>query len=258
VIGQLSLLNIHYQPESGQRKYGGRWAIVLQCFRNFPGMPKDPEKRKAWLKDNQRLVKHQSMACLMAEGKGNQELIALVTIERDEDFLLRDPPCIPIRIEGDVVQALLKLKVLVSDRDINLKLIQMSTALFAYEPVLKALQTAKSIPLHEELLFWDAKSQLRYSSVYPSSIVDSLQSNPNQDLSQLLGTSQPINLDASQNASLIMGLRQVVSLIQGPPGTSVGYCYVIISLELGTGKSFIGALLAKCIHDVSEQKILVV
>ncbi len=60
--------------------------------------------------------------------------------------------------------------------------------------------------------------------------------------------------------SLLSGLKQNVSLIQGPPGMLLFFAkqYRSINMNLGTGKSFIGALLAKFILDFSDQKILVV
>jgi hypothetical protein len=111
-ITGLKLLSAHHENENDEKRRGKRWGIVLQCSNDFPDMrkidPKDLKKRKQWLEDNRNFVKHGSMACLMVE----QELIALVTIERDEDYLVRQPPCIVVRIEGteSIVRALLKMR----------------------------------------------------------------------------------------------------------------------------------------------------
>lgn len=211
VLEDLTLLSVHYKPND-PKKHGVRWAIVLQCKTDFPVLRKvKKEDRKKWLQENRQLLRHQSIACLLV----GQELVALTTIERDEDFLSLSPPQIVAHIEGpaSIVRALLKLKTAPA-----VKLLQIDTALFAYEPVLRAIQQTKVIPLSDELLFWRAGSPIEQSSYIPTSIIKSLKINPMQDLKKLLNTSKPIVLDKSQAASFVMGLTQVLSLIQGPPG----------------------------------------
>ena len=59
--------------------------------------------------------------------------------------------------------------------------------------------------------------------------------------------------------SLIAGLGQSVSLIQGPPGKFIN-CVLFQSQLLtspGTGKSFIGALIAKALYEHTSETILV-
>ncbi|KAJ8593168.1 hypothetical protein M405DRAFT_925273 [Rhizopogon salebrosus TDB-379] len=124
----------------------------------------------------------------------------------------------------------------------NIRLIQIDTALFAFEPVL-TLQNTQFIPLPEELLFWIDGNIVGNALVTATQVTRPLAMNPSLDLQGFLNTPTRIVLDKPQAASLLAGLTQRVSLIQGPPGT---------------GKSFIGALLAKAIHDHSEQEILVV
>ncbi|KIM20569.1 hypothetical protein M408DRAFT_130278 [Serendipita vermifera MAFF 305830] len=242
----LRLLNPHYEP-TADKKRDVRWSIVLQSSSDLWQLKKEkltnPDKRKKWLRDNRNVVRHQSMACLMVE----QELVALTTIDRDEELLAKNPPQIVVRIEGgeSIMRALLKLKAAE-----KVKLVQMNAAIFAYQPVLQALQESRTIPLSEELLFWSESSEPRSCPTMPSRIIESIRQNSGEDLQQILKTDKAIILDKSQSASLLMGLTQCVSLIQGPPGT---------------GKSFIGALLAKAIHDNAKavhnntkSKILVV
>ncbi|KAG8749048.1 hypothetical protein FRC14_001737 [Serendipita sp. 396] len=237
----LTLVNVHYQPEDKTRRRRGiRWGIVLRCKDDLWQFQRaklsKPEKRKDWLQDNRNFLKHQSIACLKLEN----ELVALTTIERDEDLLVRNPPEIALHIEGaaSIIRALVKLKTAAS-----ITLIQINTAIFTYHPILKAIQETKDVPLEHELLFWDYGKQQQPLDVMPSHIVDSLRQNPSQDLQSLLGLAKSVKLDDSQSASLLEGLTKTVSLIQGPPGT---------------GKSFIGALLAKSLQSFAEQKILVV
>ncbi|KAG1717605.1 P-loop containing nucleoside triphosphate hydrolase protein [Suillus lakei] len=189
------------------RKLGG--AFKLKCQDDFKSMKNVPEKqRKTYLEKDPagiRILKHQSLI--------------LASVHRVEALLAQKPPVIVLQLEGEAS--------IFKDSP------SIDTALFAFEPVLKALQKTQVIPLSEELLFWKDGNIIGSAAVTCGSV----------DLKQLLGLSSSIVLDKSQAASLLAGLTQKLSLIQGPPGT---------------GKSFIGALLAKAIHDHTKQKILVV
>ncbi|KAI6121070.1 P-loop containing nucleoside triphosphate hydrolase protein [Pisolithus sp. B1] len=196
-----------------------RWGLMLQCNSDLPALKgvEEKDRRKFFLDDHRgsRMLRHQSLACLIGDG----EILGLGTIHRDEDLLAEKPPIIVFQIEGRVSlsKALLQLK-----KSKHLRLIQIDCAVFAFEPVLKALKKMRVLPLSEEILFWeDGKEIASPPVVTPNSII----------------------LDISQVSSLLAGLRQRVSLIQGPPGT---------------GKSFIGALLAKALHMYTSQTILVV
>jgi hypothetical protein len=108
----------------------------------------------------------------------------------------------------------------------GLTLIQIDTALFAYEFVLKALQQTRGLPLSEELLLWKDDSVLQEleDSEQAIPVVNALLSDPHCDLKPLLQTKDSIQLDASQSDSLLAGLVQRVSLIQGPPGELYSMC----------------------------------
>jgi hypothetical protein len=118
--------------------------------------------------------------------------------------------------EASTIKTLLKLK---KSHHPKIKLIQIDTAIFSYEPVLKALQSMRSMPLSSELLCWSPTSTVEPPTyTLPIAIVQAIKSDPRQDLSTLLRTPKPILLDNSQVLSLLAGLTQKVSLIQGPPG----------------------------------------
>ncbi|KAF8547007.1 hypothetical protein OG21DRAFT_1490605 [Imleria badia] len=157
-----------------------------------------------------KFLTHQSLVCLIVDG----QLLTLGTILRAEDLLVKKPPAVVIQVcsEASFVKTPLNL-----NTTKEVKLTQMSTAIFAFESVLKVLQTMKVVPLAEEIL------------------------NPTTDIQPLLHTPTSIKLDSTQADSLLAGLNQRVALIQGPPGT---------------GKSFIDALLAKALHDFSNRTIL--
>ncbi|KAL8800714.1 MAG: hypothetical protein Q9182_004986 [Xanthomendoza sp. 2 TL-2023] len=175
-------------------------------------------------------------------GTENGEITAFPSIHRDADLLAAMPPVISIKFvdaaEASLAKTLLKLKTCQV-----IKLVQIDTAIFAYEPILHSLQRMKTLPLANELLFWTPGTSIGQPPNAPSRVIDNLEQNPPSDLRAWTGSSKPIVLDGSQHASLVASLKQTVSLIQGPPGT---------------GKSFIGALTAKIIHDFTSKNILVV
>ena len=195
-----------------------RHGIVLQCagdFKIFHNV-KDSD-RKAFLKTDSRgskFLSHQSLACLIADGR----LLALGTILRMEDLLAKKPPAVVIQICGEAsfVKTLLKLNAAK-----EVKLVQTNTAIFSFEPVLRVLQTMKMVPLAEEILFWENGIPIRSPSITISQITIPLARNPSMDIQPLLGTPTSIKLDGAQAVSLLAGLNQRVSLIQGPPGTFV-------------------------------------
>ncbi|KAI0076548.1 P-loop containing nucleoside triphosphate hydrolase protein [Panus rudis PR-1116 ss-1] len=229
----LSLKDIHL-TSAGKNC---RWGLVFQCQHDFWQLAKAKDRRKH-LNDNRNIFKHQSLACLHIDGT----VVAFLTVHRDEDLLAKKPPVLVLQLEGqkDVGAVLLKLKMA---KPADVGLLQIDTAVFAYQPILTALQSINNLPLDSELLFWSETSSPDSLPDYPARIVHAIRTSPMTDLKTLLGAPRSIKLDKPQSDSLILGLTQCLSLIQGPPGT---------------GKSFIGALLAKILHDHTAQTILVV
>ncbi|KAI6102504.1 P-loop containing nucleoside triphosphate hydrolase protein [Pisolithus croceorrhizus] len=236
VIDGIKAVDIYAGPENRRT----RWGLMLQCDSDFPILKGVQEKdRKRFFLDDRRgsrMLRHKSLACLIGDGA----ILGLGTIHREEDLLAKKPPIIIFQIEGQVSlsKALLQLKTTK-----HLRLIQIDCAVFAFEPVLKALQRMQVLPLSEEILFWEDGKEIASPIVVVTRITGLLSRNPSMDLKPLLRTPRSIVLDPSQVSSLLAGLKQRVSLIQGPPGT---------------GKSFIGALLAKALHMYTRQTILVV
>ncbi|TDL13313.1 hypothetical protein BD410DRAFT_679296, partial [Rickenella mellea] len=233
VVEGLKLLDVHCGNEDKRSK----WGITLECEHDLWQLKKlSAKNRKIHLTNNRNIVKHQSLVCLLVD----DQVVAFMTVNRDEDLLARKPPVFILQLEREAstVGVLLKLKIAK-----RIKLIQVDTAIFSYEPVLKALQGIREMPLSPELLFWTKDSVLECPPSLPKKIIQALKANPLQDLQGLIGTPKSIILDQSQAESLISGLAQRVSLIHGPPGT---------------GKSFIGALLAKVLHDTTRHIILIV
>ncbi|KAH0828787.1 P-loop containing nucleoside triphosphate hydrolase protein [Lanmaoa asiatica] len=238
VIEGLCIVGVH--TGSDDQRTRTRHGIVLQCnedlkiFHNI----KDSDRITFLKKDSRgsKFLSHQSLACLIADGK----LLSLGTILRVEDLLVKKLPAVVFQISGEAsfIKTLLKLNAAK-----EVKLVQTNTAIYSFEPVLRVLQTMKIVPLAEEILFWENGIPISSPPTTISQITIPLARNSSMDIQPLLKTPTSIKLDQAQAVSLLTGLNQRVSLIQGPPGT---------------GKSFIGALLAKALHDFSDQTILVV
>ncbi|KAI9769554.1 MAG: hypothetical protein M1840_004032 [Geoglossum simile] len=216
------------------------WSLQLRCTQDLPQLPRrSTAERKQFLQDNPRFLKHESVACLTVD----DEVAALGTLIREEDLLAQNPPVLCLQIpERTMEKSLLRIKTAK-----NVKLVQLSTAFFAYEPVLKQLKEIKELSLEEDILFWKPGRSLPRPNYQLSNnminLMDTLEKDPSHDLSHILQLSYPTKLDKSQTACLLAGLRQKLSLIQGPPGT---------------GKSFVGSLIARAIHRHSSEKILIV
>ncbi|KAL4944390.1 hypothetical protein BDV06DRAFT_233392 [Aspergillus oleicola] len=210
-------------------------ALAISCLQGLEVLTKlDRDARKKFLKTNFSYLRHQSFGCLLR----GQEIISFATIDRQIDYLLDDPPKIVLRVVGD--EALRKtLSYFKLHDDITFLLVDASV--FAYEPILRRLQSKVDLPLADELLGHQRGGEVSRAQTIPSRMIESLSDN-SITLKEVLDSEKPVNLDPFQMDSLVSGLNQRVSLIQGPPGT---------------GKSFVGALIAKILRDYSKERILV-
>ncbi|KAL7619886.1 hypothetical protein AAE478_010433 [Parahypoxylon ruwenzoriense] len=215
------------------------WALQLQCMNDLPQMPKKNEViRRQFLKDNPKYLKHESLACVIAD----DEVVSLGTLVREEDLLAMKPPVLCLQIPGANSERALRC---IKGAKV-VKLVQLSTALFSYAPILKQLKEIKELPFEDEILRWNAKSKPKPPSYLLSSnitaLLRDLDRNPSLDIQNALNLPSATKLDKSQTECFITGMLNRLSIIQGPPGT---------------GKSFIGALLAKAIFCHSDQTILI-
>ena len=191
------------------------WSLQLQCLQDLPQLrDKDIPTRKKFIRDNPKLLKHQSVACLMTD----ENILALATLIREEDLLSKNPPILCLQIsEATTEQTLSRLKAAK-----NIKIILLGTAVFSYEPVLKQLKEIKELSLEEDILRWGKGKDLPCSTYQLSDeirgTISSLDSCYSKDLQQALRLRRSTRLDKSQAACFIAGLRQRLSLIQGPPG----------------------------------------
>ncbi|KAI4198852.1 MAG: hypothetical protein LQ350_005001 [Teloschistes chrysophthalmus] len=213
-------------------------SIALRCYQELPKLSgKTQDQRKKYYADKKTFLKHMSLGCLLC----SNEIVAFMTVDRNEDLLAEDPPIILLQVLGTsaLMKTLMSLKLAHQQQ---LEFVQVDTPFFAYEPILRCLQEKTSLPLSNELLGLVESTQLASSPFAPEDIVAKVKQYEGRNLRKLLKISKDVTLDHSQTESLVAGLSQNVSLVQGPPGT---------------GKSFIGAILAKVLHETSRETILV-
>ncbi|KAF2030476.1 P-loop containing nucleoside triphosphate hydrolase protein [Setomelanomma holmii] len=233
VLKNLNLIGI----ECGTASKRKPCSLKLQCADDIPQLSRfqDAATRKKHVSEAKNLLKHQSLGCLVSNGS----IVAFTSVERNEDLLAQLPAVIVLRVadEGSFSKVLKACKL---SRDLTF--VQVDTAVFAYEPVLKRLQSMSELPLEEQILNLTPGSGEALSGTQPSSIINLIRESWEGDLQDVIGTSAPVRLDLAQAESLLTGLAKRLSLIQGPPGT---------------GKSFIGALIARILHDHTKENILI-
>ena len=224
----------------GTTRFKTQAALALSVAHGLERLAElSPADRKDFLRDNPKFLKHQSFGCVVDQGN----IVAFATLVRADELITGPQPLIALRTPDTASTEKLLLALKTSN---TLEFVTIDTPVFAYEPILRCLQTKVELPLWQELLAGsgdEIEGALRLSDVTPTPLVERLEESNGEDVDEELSLPKPATLDASQMQSLLTGLRQSVSLIQGPPGT---------------GKSFIGALLVKALHDFTSEKILVV
>lgn len=210
VINGLAVLGVDCGTETKRQS----WGLRLQCHQDLPQLrDSKPKERRPLIESSPNLLRHQSLTCLILDG----EITAFPSIHRDTELLAAMPPVINLKFtnaaRASITKTLLKLKTRQT-----IKLVQIDTAVFSYEPILRGLQRMKTLPLADELLFWTPESNIGRPLKAPNVVIERLVHHPSDDLQALIQSSNPVVLDRSQNASLIASLKQTVSLIQGPPG----------------------------------------
>lgn len=209
-IDHLSMAGVHCDGRSP-------WALKLLCMNDLPQLPKKSDTtRRKFLKDNPKYLKHESLACIIAD----DEVVTLGTLIREEDFLVKKPPVLCLQIPGaDAERALHCMKSAKAVR-----LVQLSTAVFSYAPILKQLKEIKELPFEDEILRWNTESTPKPPDYHLSSelmtLVGDLLRNPTLDLQDALQLPRATSLDRSQGACFVTGIVSRLSTIHGPPGKS--------------------------------------
>jgi hypothetical protein len=84
VIEGFKLIGLH----CGMEGRLDAWCLELQCYTDFPLLARfkgDLKKRKDYLTQHNKILKHSSLTCLIVDG----EVIAFPSINRNEDLLSR-------------------------------------------------------------------------------------------------------------------------------------------------------------------------
>ncbi|KAF2868659.1 AAA domain-containing protein [Massariosphaeria phaeospora] len=187
---------------------GGRHDNDFADFRKIKILPTSDEHlqnnvpaRKKFLMENSKIIKHQSLGCLISNGN----IVAFASVDRDTDMLAKQPPVLVLRVsdENSFKKVLLASK-LASD----LLFVQVDTAVFAYEPILKRLQNMSEVPLQEQLLELGPDSSEALTGIHPSTIINTIRENLDSDLQNILRTTRSVNLDNAQAESLLIGLAK--------------------------------------------------
>ena len=201
-----------------------KWGLCFTCLDDLPFFPfaTDDEDRKDRLEKDRNYLRHGSFACLLS---GN-EIVAFVTIIRDVYLLARNPPVVAVQLGGSaaIKDTLSQLR-----RYPLVSLAQISTPLFAYEPVLRGLQAMRPIRF---LLDGSLLIKPHRPRAAPGDLSDVDQEDASDFVHNLrtsLDPRAPITLDDAQMRAFICGLTQKVALIQGPPGFCFPWLYDVPS-----------------------------
>jgi hypothetical protein len=198
--------------EMGTDRKRQPWGIVLQCKAELPHLKTiNPEKRKGYLLDNPHILRHGTITCLLLDN----EPAAFLSIYRDLEALAAVPTSVVLQFPDDSTHSYALLKMKTVER---IQLVQLNTAVFAFEPFLRRLQEMKDIPLAEELLYWEEGRPVAGPMCQPSKVLQNLEARSGDDLKDILGTKNSVLLNKSQMRSLVSSLTQSISLVQVPPG----------------------------------------
>ena len=188
-------------------------ALELLCTEDLPQLRglENAAASGRYISENRNVLKHQSLGCLISNG----DIVAFATVERDESLLAHKPSIIVLRITG---AASFSRVLTACKTGQELQFVQVDTAVFAYEPTLKFLQSMDDLPLEDQLLNREPTSGEVLSGIQPTGIVESIRNKWEQDLQDIIGTTKSVKVDTAQMESLLTGLTKRLSLIQGPPG----------------------------------------
>lgn len=207
-VERLSIAGVHCDGRNP-------WALKLQCLDDLqPMVKKSEQERRKFLKDNPKFLKHESLACVIADGT----VVTLGTLIREEDLLVAKPPVLCLQIPGANSERTLR-----SIREAKIvRLMFLNTTLFSYTPVLKQLSEIKELPFEDEILRWSSESVTQPPGYNLSStirtVLSDLLDNPSLDIRNALQLPRSTILDKSQAACFVTGMFSRLSTIQGPPG----------------------------------------
>ncbi|ERF72668.1 hypothetical protein EPUS_09258 [Endocarpon pusillum Z07020] len=142
--------------------------IVLKCKGELPHLKNIYlKKRQQFLQDSRHILRQGNMACLVIDG----EPAAFPTIHRDEEGLAKTAAAITIQFADDSTLSYSLSKMKTAE---NVKLVQLDSAIFAFDPFLGRLQEMNGLPLEDELVYWEAGKDIEGPSFQATKVVRGL------------------------------------------------------------------------------------
>lgn len=186
--------------------------VQFECTNGIPRLsPLSKTERKQLLGDSPNFLKHQSFGCLL----NKKEVVGFASLDRGSSDLTDDIPTLALSVQGDSalhrVLACAKMGFLFTFVIVN-------TPIFAYEPILQRLQSVMEYPLSRILLAQAPSPERLTFDGDLETIIEQIRTSRGQSLNRIIDTEKNISLDDSQLQSLLSGLQQSISTIQGPPG----------------------------------------
>ncbi|CAH0051204.1 unnamed protein product [Clonostachys solani] len=219
------------------------FTVTLHCgigMQSISNMPKG--KREKYLENPRAVFRHDSLAVLFSPSG----MVAFGSMVKLNNALLNGEPVFGLQLKDKIALKNTVAMLLGPQRD-QLALAIVESATFAYEPILRRLQSMNELPLEEPLLVRGfSQTPLEHSDEFDLLVKRLSQSydesgEVNFGPEVMIGE-KPLRLQGAQLKSFINGLSNPVAQIQGPPGT---------------GKSFIGAIIGLFLTRFSRQRILV-
>jgi hypothetical protein len=204
-LGQLSIAGLNMD--------GGEPSLAIYCGSGLERLTRLAEAdKKEFLMDSKNYLKHQSFGALL----GDNDIYAFAHINRDNDFLVRDPPVVLLQFPDDTS---FKKAVVALKTSRNLRFTLVNTPVFAYEPILKSLQKIMELPLERNLLSPATHDETFEPMPYLKSIADKFLAGVNNEGGlEVRSNGKKVELDESQVCSVINAFTKPVTVIRGPPG----------------------------------------
>lgn len=186
--------------------------LQFECTKGLPRLSPLPRmERKKLLDDTPNFMKHQAFGCLLDK----MEIVGFVSLDRGSSELLDDVPTLALIVSGD---AALNRLLTGPKMESTFTFMLVNTPIFAYEPILQRLQAVVEFPMPEILLASEPKPERLVLDDELETVVERIQMSKGRSLNNIIGTETDVTLDESQLQSLLDGLQQSISTIQGPPG----------------------------------------
>jgi hypothetical protein len=181
--------------------------LTFRCTKGLPFL-------SGAVSDDHKMLRHQAFGCLL----NGADVVVFATVDRSQSVLVDKIPTIALEVtERGALNRLLAC----TSPGKDFIFLVVNTPVFAYEPVLKQLQEKREFPMAECLLSSHPSPGVLSLSGDVSRVVNRIKESDGKRLEMILGTQREITLDSSQLQSLLAGLEQSVSIIQGPPGIKI-------------------------------------